>query len=489
MKALYVAVSFFLFFTNLLFAQQPLFRAVDIDVGATDTVQFSDGRRATVKLLSTSETRDKARSAIREARAEVEINGSRATLSCGNYRLPVTLGGVQVDCTVTKAYYQNTNHDHWGLEKDARLRLWPAGSPFMPPGAMVYPVRQRWFASRTQMGNEPTYVDAGESISTAKIYYHAGLDIGGAEGLVDVIAATDGTVVGLGKDVIDKVKDNAAIDRTFNDTIWVLDARGWYHRYTHLYSYDPSVKLGGRVVMGQKIGTLGKEGGSGGWSHLHYEIISRQASGKFGTQEGYAFLWEAYQRQYKPRLIAVARPHQAILVGEKAALDGSRSWGESHIARYEWTFTDGEKASGAKVERSYSQAGTFSEILKITDDRGRTAYDFETVNVLDPKHPEQAPPSIQAAYWPTMGLAPGKPVTFKVRTFGTTDGQESWTFGDGATATTKSDGNVDEHAKNGFAVTTHAFTKPGDYIVRVERTNRLGQKAIAHLWVRVGGSE
>jgi hypothetical protein len=488
MKAAYKAVSFFLFSACPVVARQPLFRTVDIDVGATDTVQLSDGKRATVKLLWISETRDKARAAIREARAEVEINGTRATLSCGNYRLPVTLGGIQLDCTVTKAYYQNTDQDRWGLVKDARLRLWPAGSPFMPPGSMLYPVRQRWFASRTQMGNEPTYVDEGERITSSKIYYHAGLDIGGAEGLVDVLAATNGLVVGLGTAVIDKEKDNAILDREFNDTVWVLDGRGWYHRYTHLYSYDPSVKLGGRVVMGQKVGTLGKEGGSGGWSHLHYEIISRQPSGKWGTQEGYAFLWEAYQRQYKPPLIAVARPHQAVLVGEKAALDGSRSWGESHIVRYEWTFTDGGKASGSRVEKSYTMAGTFSEILKVTDDHGRTAYDFETVNVLDPKHPEQVPPSIQAAYWPTMGLAPGKPVTFKVRTFGTTDGEEIWSFGDGATATTRSDGNVEPHAKNGFAVTTHAFTKPGDYIVRVERTNRLGQKAIAHLWVRVRGS-
>ena len=484
MRDSYLAASFFLVITSLAVAQQPLFRAVDIDVGATETVQLSDGKRATVKLLSTSETRDKARSAIREARAEVLINGSRATLYCGNYRLPVTVGGVQADCTVTKAYYQNTDRDHWGLIKDARLRLWPAGSPFMPPGSMLYPVRQRWFASRTQMGNEPTYVDEGERITTAKIYYHAGLDIGGAEGLTDVIAATDGLVVDIGPAVMEKEKDNPALDREFN-TVWVLDERGWYHRYTHLYSVDPSIKLGERVVMGQKVGKLGKEGGSGGWAHLHYEIISRQASGKYGTQEGYAFLWEAYQRQYKPHLIAVARPHQAVLVGEKATLDGSRSWSESHIARYDWTFTDGDKAYGAKVERLYSKAGTYSEILKITDDHGRTAYDFETVNVLDPTHPEQVPPSIQAAYFPTMGVAPGEPVTFKVRTFGTTDAQEIWTFGDGARATTKSDGNVDEHAKNGFAVTTHAFAKPGDYIVRVERTNRLGQTAIAHLWVHV----
>ena len=489
MKASYKAVLFFLFFATRVVAQQPLFRIVDIDVGATEHVQLSDGKHATVKLLSISETRDKARSAIREARAEVQIDGTRSTLPCGNYRLPVTVGEVQVDCTVTKAYYQNTDHDHWGLDKDARLRLWPAGSPFMPPGSMEYPVRQRWFASRTQMANEPTYVDGGERITSAKIYYHAGLDIGGTEGLVDVLAATDGLVVGLGTVVLDKEKNNANLDHQFKDTIWVEDERGWYHRYTHLVSFDPTVKLGGRVVMGQKIGTLGKEGGSGGWSHLHYEILSRQASGKLGTQEGYAFLWEAYRRQYKPHLIAVARPHQAILVGEKAMLDGSQSWSDSHIARYEWTFTDGENASGPRVEKPYSKSGTFSEILKITDDHGRAAYDFETVNVLDPNHPEQVPPSIQAAYWPTTGIAPGQAVTFKVRTFGTTDGEEIWSFGDGATATTKSDGNVEEHAKNGFAATTHVFTKPGDYIVRVERSNRPGQKAIAHLWVRVGGTD
>src|SRR5438128_863849 len=283
MKDFYNAALLFLVFSNRAVAQQPLFRAVDIDVGATEQVQFSDGKHATVKLLAISETRDKARSAIREARAEVEINGSRATLSCGNYRLPVALGEVQADCTVTKTYYQNTNHDHWGLERDARLRLWPLGSPFMPPGSMLYPVHERWFASRTQMANEPTYVDEGERITSRKIYYHAVLDIGGAEGLVDVIAASDGLVVGLGTNVIDKEKTNASISREFNDTIWVQDERGWYHRYTHLYSVDPSVKLGGRVVMGQKIGTLGKEGGSGGWSHLHYEILSRQPSGKLGT--------------------------------------------------------------------------------------------------------------------------------------------------------------------------------------------------------------
>lgn len=483
------ATTLFFFFSSLSVAQQPLFRVVDLDVGTIERVQLPDGKSATVKLLSTVETRDRVRSAIRDARVEVEINGARATLHCGNYNLPVAVGGVQVDCNITKAYYRDSKSDFWALTKDARLRVWPAGSPYMPPGSFVYPVRQRWFATRTQMANEPTYVDDGESPGSRPIYYHSGLDIGGAEGMVDVVAATGGLVVGVGKNVLASEKDNASLDHQFNDTIWVLDDRGWYHRYTHLYSFDPLVKLGGRVEMGQKVGTLGKEGGSGGWSHLHYEILSRQASGKLGTLEGYAFLWEAYLRQYSPHLIAVARPHHAALTGEKVLLDGSRSYSDSRIAHYEWTCSDGKTELGPRIERTYSQPGTYSEILKITDEHGRTDYDFETVNVLDPQHPEQVPPSIQAAYWPTMGIAPGTPVTFKVRTFGTTDGQEAWNFGDGATARTKSDGNVAPLAKDGFAITTHAFQKPGAYIIRVERDNRLGQKAIAHLFVQVGGGE
>jgi hypothetical protein len=117
------AVFFFVLAANVSIAQQPLFRVVDLDVSTTERVQFADGKSVTVKLLSTSETRDRVRSAIREARADVEINGTRATLSCGNYHLPVALGGAQVDCEVTKAYYRDTNDDHWALAKDARRHL------------------------------------------------------------------------------------------------------------------------------------------------------------------------------------------------------------------------------------------------------------------------------------------------------------------------------------------------------------------------------
>jgi hypothetical protein len=185
--------------------------------------------------------------------------------------------------------------------------------------------------------------------------------------------------------------------------------------------------------------------------------------------------------------MAVARPHKALLTGEKVRLDATRSWSrESKIARYEWHFTDGSDASGAVVERVYPRAGSYSEILKITDARDHTAFDFATVDVVDPGKPEQVPISIHAAYWPTVGIQPGREITFKVRTFGTTDGRETWDFGDGSTgATTKSDGNAEPMAKDGYAIVSHTFRKPGDYLVRVERENRFGYKAVARLHIRV----
>ena len=85
-----------------------------------------------------------------------------------------------------------------------------------------------------------------------------------------------------------------------------------------------------------------------------------------------------------------------------------------------------------------------------------------------------------------MGVKPGQPITFKVRAFRTTHDEETWDFGDGSpTVTVKSDGNADQHAKDGYALTTHVYEKPGDYIARVERANQRGEKAIAHVHVRV----
>ena len=74
-----------------------------------------------------------------------------------------------------------------------------------------------------------------------------------------------------------------------------------------------------------------------------------------------------------------------------------------------------------------------------------------------------------------------------MRTFGTTDGKETWDFGDGSPKeVVQSDGNVVKLAKDGYARTVHTYEKPGHYLVRVERTDSRGYTATAHLHVRVG---
>jgi murein DD-endopeptidase MepM/ murein hydrolase activator NlpD len=465
----------------------PLFRTLDLDVGDSGRVTLPDGAAAEVRFVGVDITTDPVRRAVREARVRLEVNGRPVTVGSGNYLLPVEAGGVQVDCPVVSAYNANTTEDHWALIKAARVRVWPAGSPWIEPETFVYPARQKWFASMTHMGNEPVFVDGGEDPKNLKIYYHSGLDIGGSEGQVDVLAATDGLVVSRGLDRLDGHADSPV--QTRYDVVYLRDDRGWYYRYSHMKSIDPAVKPGATVKKGQMIGVLGKEGGSGGWSHLHFEVKSRQPSGRWGTEEGYAFLWQAATREQGITSMAVARPHRFARVGDTVVLDAGRSWCKAGPpARLDWTFSDGTTAAGPRVERVYDTPGSYSETLKLTDPNGQVSYDFAIVHVVDPANPDRLPPTIHAVYAPTFGLKAGDPVTFKVRTFrvGLDGGHETWDFGDGTTpVSVRSDGNARMHAPDGYAETTHKFARPGDYLVRVERANRQGLKATARLHVRV----
>ena len=182
---------------------EPTLRAVDLQVGEAVVVKLADGSAANVKLLDVEEKRDSMAKEVREARVRIEVNGEKAWLTSANYNLPRSVGGVQVDCPITRGYNADSGEDSWGLEKDARLRLWPKGSSWIEPGTFVYPLKQRWFATSTQFSNEPTYVDGGDKPDRKKIYYHNDLDFGGCEGLVEVVAATDGLVVSVSEKTLD----------------------------------------------------------------------------------------------------------------------------------------------------------------------------------------------------------------------------------------------------------------------------------------------
>ena len=273
-------------------AMDPLVRVVDLRVGQEATVELCDGTKVDVKLLDLDERRDSLRNAVRQAVVTVEVNGRKVELTSATYHLPVTVGEVQIDCAVTKGCLENG--DHWGLDADARLRLWPPGSPWIRPGTFTYPAKQKWFASGTLMANE---IGDDERPADKSIYYHWGLDMGGAEKLVDVVAATDGVVVSARGQVLEP-SDLPPPVRPRYDVVYVRDGRGWYYRYSHLDSIDASIQPGVEVKQGDKIGVLGKEGASGGWSHLHFDVVALQPSGRWGICEGYAFLWQAYHQEH-----------------------------------------------------------------------------------------------------------------------------------------------------------------------------------------------
>lgn len=469
-------------------AEGPLHRTVELNVGESAETTLRDGRTVRLRLLELQERRDPIRRAVRDAWAKIEIDGQALTLGAGGYRLPTAFAGLQIDCPVTRAWLADARHDYWGLARDARFRIWPAGSPWARAGRFAYPVRQRWFASSTHMGNEPCFVDGGEERGPGRIYYHFGLDLSGCEHLVDGVALVDGVVIGARGEIAPEHQDAKPLHGFGADQVLIRDAEGWVHRYAHFATMEPAVQIGRKVHRGQKLGTLGKTGGSA-WSHIHVDMRRREADGRWILEDAYAFLWEAYRREYGQDVLAVARPHQLILAGDTATLDGSRSWSLAPIKRYAWTFGDGTTAEGARVERRYEKPGFYTEILRITDADGRSGIDFGVVQVVDRDNPKPAPPTIHATYFPTFGIRPGDPVTFKVRTFGTTHGEETWDFGDGTPPVkVRSDGAVASQAPDGYAVTSHAFDRPGTYLVKVERTDARGAAATARLQVEVGAA-
>ena len=470
---------------------QPLFRSVDLKTGQEKAVTLAAGQSVNLKLVDVRQTRDKIRQAIRDALVTVEVDGRRATLASGNYNLPITVGEVQIDCEVTGGYTER-GRNPWALDADARLRLWPKGSPWIRPGTYTCPVTQRWFATDTQVGNEVCFVNGCDHPGLKSIYYHNAFDFGGAEGMDAVLRATDGLVVSAGGKTVDAdwYHTNRS-KRSRKCGITIIDGRGWRHRYGHLVSITPSIEPGVRVKAGQRIATLGKEGTSGGWAHLHYGIDVELPDGRLANIDPYAFAWQVYKQAHKTPLQAVARPHHLVAACESVWLDATRSQsaaGPEHIIKHLWTFTDGTTAEGPKVRRRYDRPGCYSEVLKVVDDQGRVDYDFAVVYVLDLNHLERKPVGIHAAYWPTLDIKAGDPVTFLVRSFHfrPDEGFEQWDFGDGSPAVkVQSDGNADSQAKNGYAVTTHRYQQPGHYVVRVQRTNDRGETAIAHLNVRV----
>ena len=461
---------------------------IELNVGESQEVVLINGQSVNVSLENVKVNRDGVRGAVRSAEVRVKIDGKPVTLGSGNYHLPVTAGNVQIDCPVIKEYTVSNYYRHDGsLPKDARLRLWPKDSPFIQPGTFAFPLNQKWLAGRMQSQNELAGLGWAENLESAAPGYHAPHDFGGAEGMEEIFAATDALVVSSNKEVLEGYEDLPGDVRP--DVVWAVDARGWYYRYSHLNSIEHGIVPGAKIKIGQKIGYMGKQGGSGGWVHLHFGVHHKNpATSKWEIEDAWPYLWQAYQQKYNPKAVAVARPRLIAWTNQKVELDGSLSFSlQGDIVSHEWTFADGTTARGAVQKRKFKKAGEYSEVLKVTDSNGNVGYDFAYVQVFDKKNPENQIPTIHPVYYPTQNIKAGDPVTFLVRTFGSRQGDEVWDFGDGTEKVTVNSGIVERKTQNDgkYAETVHKFSKPGHYVVSVQRTNEHGYTATGHLHVVV----
>ncbi|MBN1396091.1 MAG: PKD domain-containing protein [Pirellulales bacterium] len=453
-----------------------LFTVVDLKLGEARKVELPDGTTAEVRLLDVKSDRDSVLNMINDSRATVEVNGETIVLHSGNYRLPAAVGGVQIDCPVTGDYPGEKVREFWNLAGDARLRVWPGDSPWIAPGTFTYPLRQRWMGAMTWFSNEQM------SYAGGWYYYHAGMDFGATEGMTEALSAIDGVVASCGLDAMPGCEP--PVEKRA-DVVYLKDRRGWFYRYSHLKEIDAAMRVGAKVVQGQRVGLVGKEGASGGWSHLHFDVRALQPSGKWGVQDSYAFLWQAYRDQYKPKVIAVARPIHRAKTGEKIALDATRSWAESGVKSYLWRLSDGTTADGPTVQRVYDRPGTYSEVVKVTANDGRFDYDFAQVRVHDAESNELEL-GIDANYHPSLGVRTGDEVTFSCRGFRDGPSKDTWDFGDGTPPVAVAS-NLDnsQHAPDGYSFTTHRFARPGDYIVTASTSDALGRTATRRLHVRV----
>jgi len=293
------------------------------------------------------------------------------------------------------------------------VRVWPAGSPWITPGTLGYPLRQGWFASMTQMANEPVYVDAGEVPGAPKIYYHSGLDNGGAEGLIDVVAATDGRVASSGLDVAPG-EETSPVEKRY-DVVYLVDRRGWYYRYS---TWRRSTRPSSRAQRSRRVKKSACSQG-GGQRRLVAPALRDQGAatlGKWGTEEGYAFLWQRCSTSRSRR--GGRRPTAPRgACGRHVTLDGSsRGPGSAGLPipvdLLRWHHDD-RRGGRARLQRArHVQRGARGD-----GPRGPQGVRLCGGAGVRPRAARPAAAGIHAAYAPTTGIKVGDPVTFKVRTF------------------------------------------------------------------------
>ncbi|SEL20596.1 PKD domain-containing protein [Blastococcus sp. DSM 46786] len=97
-----------------------------------------------------------------------------------------------------------------------------------------------------------------------------------------------------------------------------------------------------------------------------------------------------------PANAAPTATFESAVAGLTVSVDGSASVdADGSVTGYAWDFGDGSTGSGATVSHAYAEAGTYSVVLAVTDDRGATGTVTRQVSVTGPvTAPEEGAPLV-----------------------------------------------------------------------------------------------
>lgn len=144
------------------------------------------------------------------------------------------------------------------------------------------------------------------------------------------------------------------------------------------------------------------------------------------------------------------------------SFSGSSSTVEDGPGTYAWNFGDGATATGVTANHTYTNVGTYTAQLTVTDTGGRSDAKTVQVNVTEPEAPNNIPVArVLTNPSPATGEAP-LAVSFdgSASTIDDAPGTYAWSFGDGATAT--------------GATANHTYTTAGTYTAKLTVTDADG---------------
>lgn len=414
---------------------------VYLDPGESRAVALEDGTQKQIRLVSVREFKDKVIHLVRRAIVRLEVDGQPLELVCAPYVLPTVTNGLRIQVDTTSAWLE--------LPKRVQLSVWDARQPVVDAFRFGFPLPDyRLFSHGMQAYNEPVHLGHRDGDPEGQRFYHNyGVDFAGFEGRQKVVSCIDGIVAGVNAEQGD---------------LLIRDENGFVLYYGHLDTILGEVRPGAKVKRGQWVAMLGNRGASGNFSHLHvgaYLSRSAMATGRLSRNLNlYPWLVAAYLHESQPAVYAVARPHQTVLVGDRLLLDASNSWStEAEIVAYQWEFHDGTRATGRQVERTYQQPGCYSEVLRITDSRGRESIDCCQVKVFSNERPEPVIPILFGTCLPAGTGRVNQPISFRIWPQGLQVEQIRVDFGDGTLR--------DEYRP--YSAVSHTFRSAGNHVVSV----------------------